>query len=247
MTTWVTGTVVHQHRWNERLYSVRVAADVAPFRAGQFTRLSLHIDGERVARPYSLVNAPHEAEAEFFFNTVPEGPLSNRIAALQPGDAIDLATPPTGLFTLDEVPAGRHLWMVATGTGLGPFLSILKTEEPWHRFERLILVQGVRGRDDLAYRDLIDTFSARGDARFRYIPFTSRETHADMLSGRIPAALADGRLEDRAGCRISPADSQCMLCGNLAMIHEMSDLLTSRGLKKNQRRNPGQITTEKYW
>jgi hypothetical protein len=140
---WSEGRVYALRRWTGTLYSVQVEAEVQPFLAGQFTKLGLQLDAEFVERPYSYVNAPQEMPLEFYFVTVPDGPLTRAMTVLQPGDPIWVMRRPSGFLTVNEVPDARHLWMLATGTAIGPFLSILKTGEPWQRFERHH--QGVRG------------------------------------------------------------------------------------------------------
>ena len=137
--------------------------------------------------------------------------------------------------------------MLSTGTGIGPYLSILQTEAPWQRFEKLILVHAVRNSSELTYRDLIDVFSAQHPEKFIYIPFVSREKTNFALHGRIPAAISDGRLENRARVQINADQSQVMLCGNPNMVKDTRAVLQERGLKKNLRRTPGNITTENYW
>jgi len=152
MQTWVEGTVIETIRWNEELYSVRIDAPVRAFEAGQFIKIGLDIGGERVGRAYSYVNAPHERPIEIHFNTVPEGPLSPRLAAMQAGDRVWVTAEPNGYLTLAEAPDRPHLWLLATGTAIGPFLSILKTAAPWQRYERIVLVHAVRRVADLGYR-----------------------------------------------------------------------------------------------
>ena len=247
MTKWVEGRVAGLRRWTGQLWSLRVEAPVDPFRAGQFTRIALDIGGERVARPYSYVNAPEERPLEFYFITVPEGPLTNRLAALEPGAGIWVAPKASGMLTLADVPASEHLWMLSTGTGIGPFLSILKTPEPWQRFSRVVLVQAVRFAAELAYRDLIAEIARRRGEQFSYVPFVSREETGFAIRGRIPEALRDGRLEERAGLPIDPARSQVMLCGNPAMVEDTLAVLEGKGLRRNKRREPGQISVETYW
>src|SRR5437762_9573279 len=134
MQKWVEGTVVKQKRWTQTLFSLRVEADVAAFEPGQFAKLALAVEGEMIARPYSFVNAPKERPHEFYYVTLPEGPLTQRLCKLEPGDAIYLAPRPSGFFMLSEIPDAANLWMISTGTGIGPFLSMLKTDAPWTRF-----------------------------------------------------------------------------------------------------------------
>jgi ferredoxin--NADP+ reductase len=247
MSHWVSGKVVENRRWSEQLYSLHVDAEIAPFEAGQFTKLGLHINGEIVGRPYSLVNAPDEHPLEFYFIVVREGTLSAHLAGLQPGEEILVAPQPAGFLKLSEVPSARHLYLLSTGTGIGPFLSILKTGTPWQRFERVVLVHAVRTVAELNYRDTIQKFSTAYPHQFSYIPFVSREPFDGALSGRVPQAIADGRLEQRMGINFNAADSHVMLCGNPQMVEDTTNVLVARGLKKHRRRDPGQISVENYW
>lgn len=246
MAKWVEGRVVENRQWTERLFSLRFEADLAPFKAGQFVRVALDIDGERVTRPYSLVNAPHERPCEIYFNIVPEGPLSPRLAQLQAGDRLWVNQAASGLLTIDQVPECRDLWLLATGTAIGPFLSILKTDEPWTRFEHLVLGYSVRTASELSYRDTIDGFLAAHPKQFRFVPFVTREDAEGALRMRIPAAIAQGVLERRVDLTLSPESAHVMLCGNSGMIADVTAVLEQRGMRRHRRREPGHITTEKY-
>lgn len=244
---WVDGQVVGKKRWARELYSLRVDAPVESFEAGQFARLALEVGGEVVFRPYSFVNAPDQRPLEFYFISLPDGMLTQRLVALEDGDSILMAPRASGFFTLSEVPQADHLWMLATGTAIGPFISILRTDEPWRRFERVILVHAVRHAEELAYQDDIRACREGHPDRFRMIPFVSREHTGYAIRDRIPAAIADGRLEQAAGLQLSPAHSQVMICGNPAMVRDTTEVLEARGLKKNKRKDPGHITIESYW
>src|SRR5699024_5461443 len=138
--------------WTDTLYSIRVCADIRPFRAGQFGRLGLTIGDRRIGRPYSFVNAPDNDICEFYSVVVPGGPLSPRLQTLKTGDTVLISPRGAGFFTLSMVPAAHTLWLLPTGTGLGPYLSMLQTAEPWHRFERIVLVHAVRLAEELAYQ-----------------------------------------------------------------------------------------------
>ena len=178
---------------------------------------------------------------------MPEGPLSPRLAALKAGDAVQVAPKPNGFLVLDEVPPAIHLWLLSTGTGLGPFLSILKTAEPWQRFQRVVLVHAARTANELTYRRAIAEIAEAEPRRFAYIPFLSREAADYALAGRIPPAIADGRLEARAGLALEPTLAHVMLCGNPAMVEDATAALAARGLRKHRRKEPGQISMETYW
>jgi ferredoxin--NADP+ reductase len=209
--------------------------------------VGLDIDGERVGRPYSFVNAPHEHPAEIYFNIVPAGPLTNRLAMLQAGDRLWVDQTPNGMLTLDELPQAAHLWMLATGTAIGPFLSMLKTDEPWQRFEQVVLVHGVRTPAELAYAWTIAQLQQAHATRMHFIPIVSREHISGALYGRIPGAIDSGQLEACAGLELSPDDSHVMLCGNKGMIDDTRRVLSERGMRKHRRREPGHISTESYY
>ena len=246
MQRWIEGTVAAQRRWTERLFSLMVEADIA-FEAGQFAKLGLRVEGEMLARPYSFVNAPGERPHEFYYVTLPGGPLTQRLCTLQAGDRICLAPRPAGFLALSEVPEGENLWLIATGTGIGPFLSILKTEAPWRRFRQVVLAHAVRLAEELTHRDTVKRLLHMHPEQLRAVSFVSRETSAGALPGRIPAAIEDGRLESRTGVVLSAEKSQVMICGNPDMVRDASAALARRGMKKHRRRDPGHITVENYW
>ena len=174
MTDWVNGTVEAMTRWSDKLCSIKVKADLAPYTAGQFGKLSLIIDGERVSRAYSFVNAPDAGYHEFYIIKIPEGRLSPRLLDLQPGESVQISREASGFMTLNEVPDGRDLWMMATGTAIGPFLSILSDRQVFERFDNVVLVHGVREKQDLTYQSLIQTVKSEWFPRFSYIPVVSR-------------------------------------------------------------------------
>lgn len=256
-STWQQGEVIENKAWTERLFTLRIRMPQQPFKAGQFIRLQLPIntgDGdndaaETVAKSYSLVNAPQEADdvVEVFYNTVPDGRLSNALAALQVGDSIEVSQPANGFFVLDEVPEAKHLWLFATGTGLGPYISILKTADVWQRFDKIVLVHGVPLRAELAYGDLIQQWQEQYSEQFQFVSCVTQEENPDGLETRITTALADGSLEKVAGLTINKDDSHVMLCGNHAMINDMKSLLAEHHMEKHLRHKPGQITTEQYF
>ncbi len=155
MTQWAEGRVINLRQWTEELYSLQVKADIAPFIAGQFTRIAKDIDGEIIARPYSFVNAPDDPVLEFYFITVPKGPLTHELIHLQPGDTVLVAPRAAGFFILKELPDAERLWMLATGTAIGPFLSILGASEVWERYRNIVLVHSVRTARELTYQDTI--------------------------------------------------------------------------------------------
>ncbi|QDF76393.1 MULTISPECIES: ferredoxin--NADP reductase [Shewanella] len=245
---WGEAKVVERIDWSDQLFTLKLSADIGDFIAGQFIKLSLHIDDKRVARAYSLVNAPHESLLEVLAVSVDDGLLSPKLQALNSGDSVDISTKAAGFMTLDELPKqGKHLWLFATGTAVGPFISMMRTAEPWQRFERVILVYGVRYQEDLAYYQELKAFEAQYPGLFSLVTSVTREPVEGAISCRITQGVESGLIEQRVGLSLNPQDSQVMICGHPEMIKELNTLLQSRGLAKNLRRAPGQITVEKYW
>ena len=247
MAELIPGKVVAKMLWTPRLVSLQFEADIQPFKAGQFLRVALDIDGERVGKPYSFINAPHERPYEIYFNIIDQGVLSTRLAALEPGDSLLVSESAHGFLTLDEVPDVDHLWMLATGTAIGPFLSMLKTDEPWRRFKRIVLAHGVREIRDMGYQSLINELLARHVTQLVYIPLLSREQSDTALYGRIPAHITNGNLEQKAGIDLDPDYSHVMLCGNSGMIEDTINVLGERGMRRHRRREPGHISSEHYF
>ena len=246
MSKWLNGILVENYRWNDRLTSLKIDAPLGAFKAGQFVRVGLEIDGEILARPYSLVNTVDEDYLEVYFNLVEEGPLSPRLFDLKPGDNVLVADNPSGFLTVSEVPPCKHLWMIATGTGIGPFLSILKSSAVWQRVEKVVLCYSVSRAEELAYLDTIQQTTKTYQDQFCFVPVVTRESFADAMGKRIPALMQDGSLEQRTGLGINASDSHVMMCGSSEMITDVSAELVSRGMQKHRRRDPGHFTTEKY-
>lgn len=208
--------------------------------------LGLQLASGFVSRSYSLASAPGE-ELEVLLARVGEGALTPALFELPVGAELALDPKPQGFFTFDYVPPHRELWMLATGTGLGPFISMLRSGEAFARAERVVLVHGTRGAADLAYRVELEALVRDKTGGFVYVPVLSRKPEPDLLQGRLTSALASGELEQRAGLRLAPEASHVLLCGNPAMIDEVIAQLAERGLRRHRQRTPGHITTEKYW
>ena len=240
--TWLEGRIVENKHWTDALFSLRVEGVSLSFESGQFVRIALDIAGERIARPFSMVNAPHDPVLEFYGIVVPEGPLSPRLAPLAPGDTLYVASNPAGFLVLSEVPDAQTLWLLCTGTGIAPFLSILRTDAAWRRYRNVVLVHAVRHASELVYRETIESLP-----KLKYLKMVSREAAPGALAGRIPAAVRDGRLEAAAGLALSAETSQVMLCGNPAMLKDAAAALLERGMRKHRRRAPGHITVESFW
>lgn len=248
MSGLVEGRVVGRHEWTPGLITLSIAADVRPFAPGQFFNLGLDdAADEPVRRAYSAASAPAAPHLEFYLTEVPGGAFTPRLFRLGENDRLLVDPNPQGFFTFAWLPVAAELWMVATGTGLGPFISMLRSGEALGRFERVVLVHGVRHARELAYAAELSRFGVESEGRFVYMPIVSREQAPPALSGRITTALANGELEARAQCALSPERSHVMLCGNPRMIDDMLELLAARGLRRHRTRKPGHVTVERYW
>ncbi len=248
MAEWVNATVKEVKNWTDSLFSLVVNAPVDPFIAGQFAKLGLEIDGQRVQRAYSYVNAPNNPDLEFYLVDVPDGKLSPRLHALQAGDSLMVTKEAAGFFVVDEVPECDTLWMLATGTAIGPYLSILQQGENLARFQHIVLVHATRYAADLSYLPLMQQLQQSYGDKLRIQTVVSREQVAESLTGRVPALIESGELESRLGLTIDAESSHVMLCGNPQMVRDTQQvLMTSREMRKHLKRKPGHITSEHYW
>lgn len=246
MAQWLISTVTANHHWHANLFSIKLQAPAFDFTAGQFVRLGIDTNDGRVQRAYSLVNSPGNTELEFLVSTVSDGKLSPLLQQLKMGDTLEVSQPASGFFVLDEVPAGDNLWLMASGTGIGPYLSMLGTVQLWQRFNHIILVHSVRTIADLVYRELITQCLHQYPGQLHYQPIVTREAHSGALSKRLPELIQSGELQ--SACQQSLTNrSQVMLCGNPQMITDTKAVLEGLGLSKNLRRSPGNITVEQYW
>jgi ferredoxin--NADP+ reductase len=240
--------------WSATLFSLRCTRDPGfRFRPGQFARLGVRkASGSIIWRAYSLVSAPHDEFLEFFSIVVPDGEFTSELSRLQVGDELLVEQQAFGYLTLDRFVDGRDLWLLASGTGLAPFLSLLQDPEVWQRFARIVLVYSVRNRQELAYQALIEGLAQRDylqglGARLVYLPLVTREALPGTLQGRVTTLLANGELERAAGFALEPEQSRVMLCGNPQMIEDCRTLLKARDLQLSLTRRPGQVAVENYW
>src|SRR5512143_779028 len=245
-------TIAWLRHWTPTLLSLRVTRDSAfDFTPGHYARVSIPgPSGPRVARPLSIASAPADPQLEFFCTLIAGGEFSGRLAACRAGDAIEVDTASYGFLTVDSLAPGTDLWLLATGTGLAPYLSMLRDPRVWSAFERLVVVHSVRYAAELAYADELRRFAQGGAgtpafARLRYLPVVTREAGASTLSERIPALLEDDRLSRAAGAALDPAHSRVMVCGNPDMTRALRSLLGERGFRTTRRGAPGQMAFEK--
>ncbi|MFY8274694.1 ferredoxin--NADP reductase [Pseudoalteromonas sp. SSDWG2] len=246
MANWLEAKVQDIHWWNDKLFSLVIKADIAPFKAGQYTKLAMEIDGKRVARAYSFVNSPQSSKLEFYLIKVDGGTLCGALAKLQKGDTVSIAEQATGFFTLDEVPSAQQMWMLSTGTAIGPFLSMLQEQEVWQKYQDIVLVHCVRTQSDLSYQPLIHLLMQQ-HPQLKYVPIVTREDNVTPLQQRIPELIHSGTLFSHVQLEATVDNAQFMICGNPDMVKETSQCLSDLGYSRNRRRSPGQITVEQYW
>lgn len=243
--------VLSVHRWTPTLFSFTMTRPAHfKFTAGQFARIGLKVGEELVVRAYSVVSSPFDETLEFFSIVVPDGAFTSNLQHLKVGDELYLEKIPYGYLTLAryQQPLPHDLWLLATGTGLAPFLSMLQDFDTWSKYQKINLVYSVRTADELAYVDRIqeiaETFG-EGHNGFKFIPIITRDPSAP-LHDRLPILIENGELEKSAGIELNPASSHVMLCGNPQMVDDTKEALKRRGLTMN-RRGEGNIAVENYW
>ncbi|MDD0976083.1 ferredoxin--NADP reductase [Pseudomonas fontis] len=236
------------------LFSLRTTRDAGfRFRAGQFARLGVtKADGSVVWRAYSMVSSPFDEHLDFYSIVVPGGEFTSELSRLREGDSLLIDRQAFGYLTLDRFVDGRDLWLLATGTGIAPFLSILQDFEAWERFDSIKLVYSVREAKELAYQELIAGLELRDyladyAGKLQFIPVVTREQHPGALNGRITTLIENGELERAAGLALTPEHSRVMLCGNPQMIDDTRQVLKQRDLQLSLSRRPGQVAIENYW
>jgi len=267
-------TVLQVHSWvpGKLLSITTTRSPEFEFTAGQFARLGLPAAGlpdepPTIWRAYSMVTPPSQREfLEFYSIVVPEGEFSPRLAALRPGDSLYVDKTAFGFLTLDRFIAGGapsngaptygDLWLLATGTGLSAYLSLLQEPSTWAAFDQIIVVHGVRSVQELAYRERLEQWSREGlpeavglsrRAQLTYLPIPTREPFQDTPAARLTHLIEDGRLEKLAGRELDADVSKIMLCGNPDMLTEARQLLKTRGFAVGRRGNPGNLALENYW
>lgn len=243
--------VLSVHRWTPTLFSFTMTRPAHfKFTAGQFARIGLKVGEELVVRAYSVVSSPFDETLEFFSIVVPDGAFTSNLQHLKVGDELYLEKIPYGYLTLAryQQPLPHDLWLLATGTGLAPFLSMLQDFETWSKYQKINLVYSVRTAAELAYVDRIqeiaETFG-EGHVGFKFISIITRDPSAE-LHDRLPVLIENGELEKVAGIELSPTTSHVMLCGNPQMVDDTKEALKRRGLTMN-RRGEGNIAVENYW
>jgi len=242
MSSLATERVLSVHHWNESLFSFRTTRDPGlRFENGQFVMIGLDVGGRPLTRAYSIASPNYEEHLEFFSIKVPDGPLTSRLQHLRPGDPIVVSKKPTGTLVLHDLNPGKHLYLLATGTGLAPFLSVIQDPETYERFEKVVLVHGVRFVSELAYTDFItrelpqnEFFGEQVREQLIYYPTVTRELFRN--TGRITHVIESGKLAADIGLpQLDPAHDRVMICGSQAMNKDCCDLLDARGFAMSPR------------
>jgi ferredoxin/flavodoxin---NADP+ reductase len=233
-----TERVISVRHWNDTLFSFRTTRDPGlRFANGQFVMIGLETEGRPLTRAYSIASPNYEEHLEFFSIKVPDGPLTSRLQHLRPGDPIVVSRKPTGTLVLDDLRPGRNLYLLSTGTGLAPFISVIQDPDTYERFERVIVTHGVRYVSELAYADFITSelphnkyFGEAVREKLLYYPSVTRE--AFHTRGRLTELLDSGRLTADLGLpALDPAHDRAMICGGPAMLKDFRRLLDARGFQ----------------
>lgn len=236
MAAFDTETVLWVHHWNESLFTFTTTrAQSLRFESGHFVMVGLEVDGKPLMRAYSIASAHYEEHLEFFSIKVAHGPLTSRLQHLEVGDKVLVGRKPTGTLVLTDLLPGRNCYLFATGTGLAPFMSIIRDPDTYDRFEKIVLVHGVRKVDELAYADLIahelpqhDHLGEQVRAQLVYYPTVTREPFRNQ--GRLPDLIGNGKLCSEIGLpQLDPANDRAMICGGPAMLKDMRTVLDSMG------------------
>ncbi|MEO8058254.1 MAG: ferredoxin--NADP reductase [Burkholderiales bacterium] len=244
--------VLSVHHWTDKLFTFTTTRDPAlRFSNGHFTMIGLRINGKPLLRAYSIVSANYEEHLEFLSIKVPDGPLTSKLQHMKVGDTIIVGKKPTGTLLIDYLNPGKRLYMLSTGTGMAPFMSIIRDPETYERFEQVILVHGVRNKDELAYHDLVtehlpahEFLGEMVSSKLRYYPTVTREAYRNM--GRVTTLMESGKLFTDLGVPpIDPAVDRVMICGSPGMLRDIKHMLESKGFKEGNTSKPGDFVIER--
>lgn len=245
-------TITEVHHWNETLFSFKTTRSKSlKFENGHFVMLGLMVENRPLMRAYSIASANYSDELEFFSIKVPDGPLTSRLQNIKVGDELLVSTKPTGTLVMDHLLPGKHLYLLATGTGLAPFLSIVQDPEVYERYERVILVHGVRFKSELAYNELLtkdlqnnEYFGDQVRAKFMYYPTVTRESFTN--NGRITDLMTSGKLFLDLGIpKPNITSDRFMLCGSPSMLKELCQIVDSRGFTESRHGSKGHYVIER--
>ena len=244
--------VLTVHHWTDRLFSFTTTRSQSlRFSNGHFTMIGLRVNGKPLLRAYSIVSPNYEETLEFLSIKVQDGPLTSRLQHIQPGDSIIVGHKPTGTLLIDYLLPGKRLYMFGTGTGLAPFMSIIRDPDTYEKFDQVILVHGCRLVSELAYRDYITQELPRHEflgelvsSQLRYYPTVTREPFPTQ--GRIPELIESGRMARDLGLPdLHPQLDRVMLCGSPEMLKSIKEVLEKRGFKEGNTTTPGDFVVER--
>ncbi len=246
-------TVIRVHHWTDRLFSFTTTRDPAlRFSNGHFTMIGLRGEnGKPLLRAYSIVSANYEEHLEFLSIKVPDGPLTSKLQHIQPGDKIVVGRKPTGTLLIDYLLPGKRLYLLGSGTGLAPFLSIVRDPHTYERFDKVVIVHGVREVAELAYQDHLshelpqhEFLGEMVSQQLLYYPTVTRE--AFKHQGRITTLLEAGRLQsDLSLPALNPAEDRVMICGSPGLLKDLKHILVTRGFKEGSTTAPGDFVIER--
>jgi ferredoxin--NADP+ reductase len=236
MSSFNTERVLRVRHWNESLFSFSTTRDPGlRFENGQFVMMGLPVDGRPLVRAYSIASANHEEHLEFFSIKVPDGALTSRLQHLLPGQEVLVSRKPTGSLLLDDLRPGKHLYMLSSGTGLAPFLSLVKDPAMYERFEKIVLIHSVRATSELAYEEYLSHVLPKDEhigefvsKQFIYYPTVTREPYRNR--GRLTDLIESGKLFEAIGLPpLNAEDDRVMICGSPSMLKDVSAMLDARG------------------
>ena len=252
MSAFHEARVLSVHHWTDRLFSFTTTRDQAfRFKNGHFTMIGLPVNGKPLLRAYSVASANYEEHLEFFSIKVQDGPLTSRLQHLKVGDTILVGRKPTGTLLCDYLCPGKRLYLLSTGTGLAPFLSIIRDPETYERFEQVILVHGVRQVEELAYEDLITNELPNHEflgeiisQQLKYYPTVTREAYRNQ--GRVTDLIENGKLFADLGVpALNPAEDRVMICGSPEMLRDLKNMMEARGFEEGNTSTPGDFVIER--
>lgn len=245
-------TVLTVHHWTDRLFSFTTTRNAAlRFSNGHFTMIGLRVNNKPLLRAYSIVSPNYDEHLEFLSIKVQDGPLTSRLQHIQPGDKVIVGHKPTGTLLIDYLLPGKRLYMLATGTGLAPFMSIIRDPETYEKFEEVILIHGVREVKELAYHDYItkelpahEFLGEMVAGQLKYYPTVTREAYQNQ--GRITDLIENGKVfKDLGVPTLDPATDRVMLCGSPAMLKDLKQMLEARQFKEGNTSTPGDFVIER--
>ena len=252
MATLLKEQVTEVHHWTDRLFSFKTTRDRGfRFKNGHFTMIGIEHKGKPLMRAYSLASASYEDELEFFSIKVPDGPLTSRLQNIRPGDELLVNSKSTGTLLQDNLLPGKNLYLIATGTGLAPFLSIIRDPEIYEAYDKVILTHGCREVEELAYQELITEHLPRHEylgtdvrEKLIYYPTVTREEYVN--NGRLTDLIRTGKLENDIGLPpVNPEQDRFMICGSPSMLTEICDLLNERGFSESRNGHIGEYVIER--